>query len=48
VPVRLVPHGPLLLCVFPDTAGRWPEDPACAAGHADQLTPDGPWMPGSL
>jgi hypothetical protein len=42
VPVRLVAHRGLLLCVFPDAHGRWPADPACAAGFRDQLVDDGP------
>jgi hypothetical protein len=35
VPVRLVAHRGLLLGVFPDAQGRWPEDPACASGFRD-------------
>ena len=42
VPVRLVVQGDALLCVFPDAAGRWPEDPGCALGYADQLVADRP------
>ena len=42
VPVQLVRQGATLLCVFPDPAGRWPSDPGCAPGYADQLGADRP------
>jgi hypothetical protein len=42
VPVRLVAVGARLHAVFPDARGRWPDDPGCAPGSADQLIFDGP------
>ncbi len=41
VPVRLVAHRGLLLRVFPDAQGRWPDDPTCAAGFRNPLVGDG-------
>ena len=47
VPVRLVGRmaggQPFLRLVFPDPAGRFPDDPACAPGYADQLLEDEPF-----
>jgi hypothetical protein len=42
VPVRIVARDAGLHLVLPDAQGYWPEDPACAAGFADQLRRDGP------
>lgn len=40
VPVPLVRQDATLLGVFPDPASRWPSDPGCAPGYADQLGAD--------